>query len=243
MLKNIGFFHFEVNHNNPIRSLEAALDDTKKREEISDSLIVLPEGFNICKFYKAPGTCNYDPGITEELKNLSKRCHISFVAGLIIRQTDGPNPPYNGAYLIDGSDCEWMSYKLGNDETENYTVYPSNRPNFKVITNRDFCMGALLCMDALEYWKGVVDIIDKKVCGNKIICIPACASYTYFSNGECGKILDGEQWRNKRVILANSDFNRSNQCNSFITNKEAVIIESFPGDEDRNQNKIVLRQL
>ena len=44
MLNRIGLFHFGIKHNNPIGELRSAM---YAASDITDSLIVLPEGFNL----------------------------------------------------------------------------------------------------------------------------------------------------------------------------------------------------
>jgi hypothetical protein len=49
----IGFFHFVHNHAEPIVELRKALESRHQSERVCDSLIVLPEAFNVRKYYKA----------------------------------------------------------------------------------------------------------------------------------------------------------------------------------------------
>jgi hypothetical protein len=93
----VGGFHFGSNHVEPISELDAALDSENKRDSICNSLIVLPEAFNVRKNYKAKGDSNYDPGILAELQTVSRTFHVTFVAGLIIKEYGGPDPPYSSA--------------------------------------------------------------------------------------------------------------------------------------------------
>lgn len=52
MFSKLGFFRFVGNYDKPIESLEAAI---KAHGDVGGSLIVLPEAFNIGKYYRDYG--------------------------------------------------------------------------------------------------------------------------------------------------------------------------------------------
>lgn len=98
MIVKVGFFHFGHYHDSPIPELEEAL--LQKRQEVRDSLIVLPEGFNIGKPYKSRGKCDTDAGVISSLHTLARVFQVAFVAGLIVDEGDAAIPPYNSGYVI-----------------------------------------------------------------------------------------------------------------------------------------------
>jgi hypothetical protein len=56
MFSKLGFFRFAADYNKPIESLENAI---KAHGDVSGSLVVLPEAFNIGKYYRDQGRCDY----------------------------------------------------------------------------------------------------------------------------------------------------------------------------------------
>jgi hypothetical protein len=99
----IGFFHFGGDHDKPVDALLKEL--CKQREHLAGSLIVLPEGFSIGGgYFRGKGSKpNTDPGILRRLQYICGTFDVCFVADLIIRNPDvpQPDPPYSSAYLID----------------------------------------------------------------------------------------------------------------------------------------------
>ena len=70
MFSNVGFFRFVAGYETPVPSLETALE---KHGRVGGSLIVLPEGFNIGKYYRNEGRCNYDRKALEALQSLAAK--------------------------------------------------------------------------------------------------------------------------------------------------------------------------
>src|SRR5579863_1032205 len=110
MLHKVGFFHFGSGYGNPKEALESALQEAQDEDkrlpstlDPSDSLIILPEAFNIGRAYRAEGQPNFDRSILERLRGVAAEFRVAFVAGLIVSEGGGPTPPNSAAYLIDGS--------------------------------------------------------------------------------------------------------------------------------------------
>src|SRR5690348_11956483 len=100
--------------------LERAIDDFKaKGTNLDNALIVVPEAFNIKKEYFGKERPNVDVIVLKELAKTSEDCCCAFVAGLIIADTPGIDPPYSSAYLIDGKEtCQPLCRKALADNTE-----------------------------------------------------------------------------------------------------------------------------
>lgn len=188
MLKRIGFFHFVKDHCDPFGSLRRALnEESAKYEErdISGSLIVLPEAFNLGRRYYPLGFPKITgklgdatiplEGALEELHHTAASRHTVFVAGLIGEQ-------FSSAYWIDYSGPpQLMCHKMGDDKTGQYRPWTGCDNNNPVECD-DACVGALICLDALERSDETLEarkrrekLIDKlKKCNQRyrILCIP-----------------------------------------------------------------------
>jgi len=120
MFSKIGFFRFVTGYDTPVPSLKSALE---KCGSVGSSLIVLPEGFNIGKYYRNEGRCNYDRKAHEALQSLAANCNVTFVAGMIVEESNGPMPPFSSVHLIDASSCTLICRKHGDDGSQNYTPF------------------------------------------------------------------------------------------------------------------------
>jgi hypothetical protein len=91
-IARIGFFHFVKYYDQPILSLE---DDLQKCQpsEIDGSLIVLPETFNLARYYRDAGP------FLNDLADLSRRPGAVFVVS-VLEATPMCRLPYNSAYLV-----------------------------------------------------------------------------------------------------------------------------------------------
>src|SRR3989442_2606033 len=121
MLGRIGFFHFGKHHDRPTEELRLAIDDAG---DLSDSLIVLPEAFNIRKAYRDQAPCNIERSVRSQLRSIAKQFHVALVVGLIVKELFGSKPPHSAAYLIDEHHSKLMCYKTGREHMEgtNYTA-------------------------------------------------------------------------------------------------------------------------
>ena len=238
MLGRIGFFHFGKHHDRPTEELRLAMDEAG---DISDSLIVLPEAFNIRKSYRDQAPCNIERSVRSELKSFAKMFRVAFVVGLIVRELVGSKPPHSAAYLIDEHHSKLMCYKAGREDMEG-TNYMAETPDRCDIRNpihyRGVNVGALICLDANPYhrsdtYKQERARSDKLVNACEIICVPAHMA-DHFENGRLGSHL--VEWANKTLVLANSN---PYGIHSFITNTSGTIVEAVGRDE----NKIITRTL
>jgi len=151
---SVGFFHFGTDHEHPIPALRSAIDEFKGRGGIlKDALIVLPEGFNLKRYYgDDDDTANFDTAILDDLARASESAACAFVAGLIIADTPGVDPPYNSAYLIDGHQrIQLLARKTGEDHTvsgspyRNYCNYtPHSSFKSEVVCYRGVVVAALV---------------------------------------------------------------------------------------------------
>jgi predicted amidohydrolase len=180
MLRKIGFFHFGVkDKSEPIESLRASLVAASREDWLSDCLIVTPEAFNIrCGYWDDPPG-RPDASIANSLKAVSADLRVAFVAGLI-DESDGQNPGYSSAYLIDGDVCERLTRKLKPDRSPNYTPCPETYDHRRL--HRGVCVAALICIDANfdEEEKRHVSICEPTgACDSdcSVLCVPACFAF------------------------------------------------------------------
>jgi hypothetical protein len=137
MFEKIGFFHFGRDWRNPIEALQSKLESTRRAEDVANSLIVLPEAFNIGKGFWEQGDCNYDASVLAHLGAIAVDFQVAFVAGLSTYD-DRPasGSPYNSAYLIDrGSQpnmCEGVHDGIKSDWARSWVVLANSNPSDRV---------------------------------------------------------------------------------------------------------------
>ena len=89
MLRRVGFFHFcGEDRSDPDGSLRASLLEAAKAEDISGSLVVTPEAFNIRNGYWSDDR-QLDRSIPTVLVALSVEFKIALLAGLIEEGNSG----------------------------------------------------------------------------------------------------------------------------------------------------------
>lgn len=246
--RKLGFFRFVSDYNKPVASVKTAMTVPG---DISGSLIVLPEAFNIGKYYGEPGgDCDHSPRILDQLQTVAGSFDVTFVAGLIVEEPGGPRPPFSSAYLIDGAGRTLVCRKHGDDRSDispptaenvrlrlnapitnrcpNYTPFETLPDVRNPIQYRDLSIAAMICMDCNdERVSGSVREGFSKQAGPKIVCIPVCMNKDFGDEAIAG------MWPQNHVILANSN---PNGCRSFIS-KDGTIIER---DNRGPENSIVL---
>jgi hypothetical protein len=177
----IGFFSpVETYYKDPLGSLTSALKKTQLGEDLSGSLIVLPEAFNIKIPYGTSSTPDTDSSILSSLQDICKTFDIAVVAGLIIDTPDGPRTGsrYASAHLIDARNpTDLLCYKHNQDSRGPYVGcndgYDRSNPrhylNVAVVT--------LICMDSYpEYIRNRLSELAGKLAAcveTRILCIPA----------------------------------------------------------------------
>jgi predicted amidohydrolase len=240
MLRRVGLFHFGKHHDRPTEELRSAMSEAG---DVCDSLIVLPEAFNIRKAYRDAADCNTDRSVLRELKAIAKEFHVSFVAGLIIEELFGCKPPHSAAYLIDEDHSKLMCYKIGTEDTDgkNYTsAHPAKSDFRNPMKYKGVNIGALICIDSnpnptATTYRQHRARADKVVDASDIICVPAHITH-HFDDGRVGSML-GSRLHGIIFILANSN---PYGADSFTTDRSGTIVEPTVG---RDQNKIVTKPL
>ena len=222
MLQKVGFFHFGADHSTPVQALKCALKDAS---DVKGALIVLPEAFNISVYYYSnTGDRNFAPSVLDKVADLAKEFGVAFVAGLIIQECCGPQPPCSGAYLIESTQQTLMCYKVIPDDSQNYTPCQGTSDFNNPIDYEGIRIGALICADAnppQRWYLSMKERIGRVVKACDVMCVPAHMNTDNFANGKIGRDtkVDGVP---KILILANS---KSDGLPSFITNYDGVILK------------------
>jgi hypothetical protein len=244
MLRSVGLFHFvSEDKSDPIRSLQAALLDAGARDDLAESLIVLPEAFNLGRGYWSSEGSGYLPGIPGRLQGLASELGTAFVAGLLVNAEPADSRlPLSAAYLIDKTQCLFLGCKRGADSNAEkvYRAHkePLDHPQFY----KGFCVAALLCMDCTcpllskENWEATQahhQVLREKIDGmgaiQTILCVPAHMNSSYSSEGIA------RRWPDQHFVLANSD---PWGCASVIR-----IGKESPEAIDKTGNTVVVRKL
>ena len=206
MLKKIGFFHFgSEDRKRPLESLTASMKEAGGKPHLRESLIVLPEAFNIgVKYEPNSGPCDFDPNIKCCLQGLAADFEVAFVAGLIIKRPWCLGRPYNSAYFISAARSRLLSRKTRDDKTGIYR--PSTVVRDLPVMVGEAAIAALVCMDAAECEKRPavsrerhaalcekVSELDKAC---QILCVPA--NIRYLST----ELIAGK-WSAFQFVLAN----------------------------------------
>jgi hypothetical protein len=176
-IKRVGFFHFGGNDkSDPVGSLQTEIGKFSG-VQLTDSLIVLPEAFNVRGgFYNAEP--NLDPHAYFRLLNLAISRRMTFVAGLI----DGVRGA-NSAYLIGGT-CSpiLLSRKRSPGWDRLYT--PSMRDETTAVVHGGLGITALICDDAsyigqsAEGRNEIIARVKKSGARRNLLCVPAHMSIT-----------------------------------------------------------------
>jgi predicted amidohydrolase len=175
MLRKVGFFHFcGEDRSDPAGSLRASLLESAKAEDISGSLVVAPEAFNIRKGYWNPER-ELDPSIGAALTEVSTEFKVALVAGLI-EESDSQGPGYSSAYLIDERACHLLARKTGDDGSGNYRCCTEDCD--KPIQYGGASIAALICMDADFDGRNrrqamVLERMALRGTAQRILCVPA----------------------------------------------------------------------
>jgi hypothetical protein len=198
-LKAVGSLHFGApDKSSPFCSLVKELD---KMQGLEDSLLVLPEGFNVPDGYY--GGTGPTPSIKNKLLSLSEERKIAFVAGLI-EERPNPNSPlgYNSACLIDAA-CEDKFRLLSQKRTGCFGRIDADNPRFisKPIEHRGFGIAALVCQDFiscdLAARTTLIEHPEWMHCDAKILCVPACSTHKQLKTAS-------EPWAQEVCIAASN---------------------------------------
>jgi hypothetical protein len=179
-LQSVGAFHFgDPDQGCPVRSLECELE--KVENDIENSLIVLPEGFNVPDGYY--GGTGPTPSVRNRLLVLSKNFRVAFVAGLIEEQVaDGASKGFNSAYLIDAA-YRGEFRLLSQKRKDCWDRICSDNPNAEVrpVVHRGFGIAALICNDFMQCDEGtrnsLIENVEWSSCAARILCAPSCSTH------------------------------------------------------------------
>ncbi len=175
-LKRVGYFRLVTGFNDPIvalaNSIEEARSDCPDRD-VSNSLIVLPEAFNIGHEYDPPGPDLCSEGILQRLhEELAAPLGIAFVAGVI-------HGTRSSAYWVDAGGPEAICHKMGDDGKGLYSPCLRGADKRNPFPCGNAHVGTLICMDA---WDDDPPIRKRRnrlladlenEAGYKILCVPA----------------------------------------------------------------------
>jgi hypothetical protein len=229
MFRQAGFFHFVEHHHDPLGALEAEIRATGN---VADSLVVLPEAFNLGRPYgsEQEKPCGYERAwLVAKLQELSRDRQITFVVGMLDAIGTGERPR-SSAYLINGDDCRIICHKLKSDGTQHYTPAAVDCDIENPMDSVDACVMAIICMDIEENRCYELTLrTEASALPQRFICIPAAMSFSgwlYGSNsGEHINFGPPSKKCNTRIILANSL--ATGPC-SFITDTNWNVVELVP---------------
>jgi hypothetical protein len=161
VIRNIGCFHLgSARKLRPLDSLEKYIKTALAENGetyLADSILVLPEAFNLIGEYEPRESYNVEPssGIKYRLTQLAHQLDAVFVVGLIDNdEANARVPPFSATYLITAACCVRLSRKTGRDDmakgTWGATLYqaslqPEDTP---FLYGGETWIGGLLCMDA-----------------------------------------------------------------------------------------------
>jgi hypothetical protein len=165
------------------------------------------------------------------LADISAEHHLRFVAGLIIDQGAGVNPPYSSAYLVDAAGSRLLCHKKKDDGSGNYTSCAEGHNIKKPIRYEEACVAAAICMDVKDC-SALTDTVDARTYAYRVMCVPAHMSDDWFTCAKAGQMYPKETWRNRYVVLANS---RHDGCPSFIMTPDGLTVCSRTGRVNKIQ--------
>lgn len=240
MLQRAGFFHFANSHCDPLAEFANAIEAASHVVDIAESLIVLPEAFNLGREYGSGDTRNEGPQLDHRcvlasLRTLATMHKAAFIVGVI--EVDSR---HNSVYFVDSGQPRLMCHKIVDD---GYGVYERCKTDCDFenpLNHQETQIGALVCADVVDNRKvqgappGAEDAFNRRKhvlsCFVRIprglLCVPA-----YMHLG--GKDL---AWPEIGLILANS----RPGCGSFVMDwKGAKVLEP----SNLGKNEVCLKQL
>jgi predicted amidohydrolase len=175
VVRRVGFFHFVRDFNTPIEALTKEIEKERDKlinRAISESLIVLPEAFNIGRDYETGPPELSACKILDELRKLARLNGIAFVAGILEGKC-------NSAYWIDATGRQLMCHKMADDLKDIYDPCTECCDEQNPIDCGNARVGTLICMDATDE-KGDIKRRRNALLARlreadsaKIVCVPA----------------------------------------------------------------------
>jgi len=149
-LRTGGVFNFGKRNEgaDPVASLRACLQEPSVWFDLTESVVVLPEAFNVVGEYWVPNRRRFDASISSSLRKISVDFGVALVAGLIENESSGLG--YSAAYLIDGDVRKLLSRKMKDDRSGVYRPCPTAESD-ELAPYRGIYLAALICVDGLDF--------------------------------------------------------------------------------------------
>lgn len=243
MFSRLASFHFVQNHADPIGALKSELEKT----DASDSLLVLPEAFNLGCHYSEDGPYRFSRDcIIKALQRISKAKNITFVAALLDTPDPAGKAPLSSAYVIDAEEYRLICHKELADQKEGrrYRRCPVDCDIDNPISFKGAAIMAMICMDADSHSRrdALASQLAQKPESTRIICI--MGAFT-LSGWLYGSMLDetinftSPRALDTRIIMADAIETGPSSC---ITNTEWTVVACVPKYK-RHCNQIVVSDI
>lgn len=215
-IERIGFFHY-VEFESPIEALTKALAKAKQTDSgsLGNSLIVLPEAFNLGEYAPQANTVHSVTDFFNSLQELADQNKIRFITGDLQNRS-------NSAHLVDSTGSYLMCHKVGDDRTGIYDPCTGNADPRNPIEFENAAVGVLICMDAAADDSAQPHVERRlhgflrrlnSLCGQKIICVPARFTQPRLRLS----FLSGP--RPCHYVVAQGVFNLAVGCGSYVADE------------------------
>lgn len=243
MFSRAGFLHFVELHHDPLGVLDAELEAAG---EVKESLIVLPEAFNLGRPYgsEPEKPCAFGRDfLIAALQTRSQKHSVTFIAGIIGPHVGG-GLPYSSAYLIDGSDSRLLCHKHTQDYSGHYEPFPGDCDVNNPTESKGVSIAAMICKDIEEHrCQSLTALIAASPAEQRFICIPAAMRFSgwLYNSDPSAHINFGPPAHDfgTRIILANSL--ATGPC-SFVTDTRFDVATLVPKAR-KHHNFLMLAQL
>jgi predicted amidohydrolase len=253
MPKKLGVFHFGSDDRKmPDRLLEGSIEEAGGKAYVCQSVIILPEAFNIGVKYEKNDDPDvkpdFNPDIIDRLKALAARFECAFVAGLVVdppeffrmRSVTSLDLPSSAAYLVSATCSKVLSLKAGEDQMAG-VVYRKSTAVDSPVAFDQATVSALICMDADTDGKShkrhkVLRQKVKELGGScPILCVPANTSYL-----STGGLATG--WVDFHFALANGCClpNAKPNCAGYYPSVIKIMGKEPESFQDKTNKVIVL---
>lgn len=251
MPNKIGVFHFgNADKSQPFGSLLAAIETLvmeRGSSHLRDSLIALPEAFNLKQRYEPADSFEFEENTIARLAQLAETHQVAFVAGVIENHVTTAVAPYNSAYLIAPACCCQLSRKVGRDDMATLLYSPwgpdTGTCDHPVAWDHESCIAALICIDAASEpynspWKNNHDRhsalreqVAKLACLHTILCVSA-------NSIQLNTLGVADDWPDVHFLLANSWTGYPRASPSVVRARRGKPIIC-----DRQENVLVIEKL